>query len=274
MRVARRAGSAHAAIATAASSAVDRDRAPPDRSALTPNSWLSRLLRSAQRAGGAEHEAAADQQQPFAQHQLEDRRRAAAERDADADLLAPLRHQVGEHAVDADRREEQRDRAEAERQQHRRAPASPATRSIRSSIVWMSKTGSSRSICDTRRARASASASGSPAVLDGEGQHARRVLRHREVVRADRTGRPRSDRRSLMSCIDADDGEEHGLVGDREQVVDVRSACTCGGRSDPGPARSAARASRRTMIGAWPVGAVALVEEPSARAASTPIASK
>ena len=37
---------------------------------------------------------------------------AGAERHADADLLRALRHRVRQHAVDADRREHQRDRAE------------------------------------------------------------------------------------------------------------------------------------------------------------------
>ena len=104
IRVARRAGSAQATTATAARIAVTATRTSGS-AALTPNSWLSRLLRSDDRADRAEHEAAGDQHQPFAQHQLEDRAGAAAERDADADLASPLGHEIRQHAVDADRRQ-------------------------------------------------------------------------------------------------------------------------------------------------------------------------
>ena len=72
-------------------------------------------------ANGAEHESTGNQHGALAQHQLEDRAGAAPERDADADLLGPLRHQIRQDAVDADRRQQQRHDAEAERQQDRRA---------------------------------------------------------------------------------------------------------------------------------------------------------
>src|SRR5438128_124804 len=42
-------------------------------------------------------------------------RYGGAERHADADLLGPLRHQVGEHPIDADEREQERDRADGGR---------------------------------------------------------------------------------------------------------------------------------------------------------------
>ena len=87
IRVARRAGSAHAATATSARSARHGDEHERIGRADAEQLALEAL---AQRDGAdrAEHEAAADQHQPFAQHQLEDRPRAAAERDANADLLA------------------------------------------------------------------------------------------------------------------------------------------------------------------------------------------
>ena len=64
-----------------------------------------------------------EQPEPFGHDQAEDPPAVAAERHADADLLAPLRHLVGEHAVDADRGQEQRDAAEQRGQQHRRLAA-------------------------------------------------------------------------------------------------------------------------------------------------------
>ena len=73
-------------------------------------------------ADRSEREASRDEQQAFAQDELENAGGAAAQRDSDADLLRPLRHQIRQDAIDADRREKQRHGAEPERQQHRRSP--------------------------------------------------------------------------------------------------------------------------------------------------------
>ena len=60
--------------------------------------------------------------------------RVAAERHPDPDLARSLADLVGEHAVDAHRGQQQRDGAERERQQHRRAPRVAATVPTRSGI--------------------------------------------------------------------------------------------------------------------------------------------
>ena len=72
MRVARRAGSAHATTATTASSAGD-GREHERIGGADAEQLALEALAQRERADRAEHEAGADQQQPLAQHQLEDR---------------------------------------------------------------------------------------------------------------------------------------------------------------------------------------------------------
>src|SRR5207302_10025808 len=51
----------------------------------------------------------------LAQHLADDTADARAERHADTDLLGALRHHIGQDAVDADEREQERDRADGGR---------------------------------------------------------------------------------------------------------------------------------------------------------------
>ena len=107
----------------------------------------------------------AEQPEALRDDQAEDPAAVAAERHADADLLAPLRHLVRQHAVDADRGEEQRDRAEQHREHHRRPPAHQRLLDALLHRLAPQKNGSSGSIAVTCcRIALDDATSGSPAV--------------------------------------------------------------------------------------------------------------
>ena len=72
-------------------------------------------------AGQATGQAHGDQQQALIHHQPQDSPAVAAQSHPDADLAGPLADLIRQHAVEADRRQQQRDDAERQRQHHRRA---------------------------------------------------------------------------------------------------------------------------------------------------------
>jgi hypothetical protein len=107
----------------------------------------------------------------------------APERHADPDLAGPLPHLVREHAVDANRGQEQRHRAEADRQQHRGPPA--IERPLHALVhrehveeLHLRIDLRQRALNDVRERRRIA------ARPDGEPDVAPRGLRVRDVVRA------------------------------------------------------------------------------------------
>ena len=96
-----------------------------------------RLQRAAQeeRARQPEQRARAHDQRAFAQHEPEDARSASAERHANADLAASLRHLIREHTVDADCGKEQRHGARSRRPAASGFADRPAPPTVRSAIV-------------------------------------------------------------------------------------------------------------------------------------------
>ena len=75
-----------------------------------------------ERADGPQDHAADRQAESFTKHKSDDRPRRTSQGHAHANLAPPLRHEVGEHAVQANRREEQRNRCKEHRQLHRVRP--------------------------------------------------------------------------------------------------------------------------------------------------------
>ena len=117
MRLARCAGISPAAADTSASSsdrrsAITRIAAPGCRRAAS-----TRSCPSSQRRRNADGEADRQQHQHFAHHHPDHDARLRAEREADAELLLAPRDDERHHAVEADRREQRRQQAEAGRQQ-------------------------------------------------------------------------------------------------------------------------------------------------------------
>ena len=107
-RLARRAGRKHASIATPARTAVTTLNVSASVGP-TPNSWLRRSRVAANEPSESDDDADGDDSHPFDDDHPNDLTRLGAERDANADFVRALRHGVAQHAVDADRAEQQRD---------------------------------------------------------------------------------------------------------------------------------------------------------------------
>ena len=130
----------------------------------TPKSCVSIARRIAKAPAKPHDDAEPQQREPFRDDEPEDAPAVAAEREADADFLAPLRHLVGEHAVDPDRREEQRvmpPKSDASSIGARRFTSDSSTRCC---IGLTEKNGSSGSISRTCARMLPAIADGSPTV--------------------------------------------------------------------------------------------------------------
>ena len=94
----------------------------------TPNSSVRIRRVSSKRSGDANrHSADSASTIPLLTTSPQDGDPRSAQRHADADLARALAHQVGQHAVDADRRQRQRDEGEARRAAAWRSAAAPAT---------------------------------------------------------------------------------------------------------------------------------------------------
>ena len=133
-------------------------------SADTSNSRLCVTRVSADRAGDADAKADADRRQRVAHDHRQHVVRARAERHADADLAALLRDRVRDDAVQAERGEQ---RGDARRRCRSARPAHVNPDRLRfqiSSIVRMSASASSGSICLTASRIAGTAAAASPAV--------------------------------------------------------------------------------------------------------------
>ena len=89
----------------------------------TLNNRVQQILREPEGRGQADPEPDTRGQQTLLQDERQDRLAVRAERLADAELPHPLRDVEGEDAVDANRREQERHRAEQRKQHHRRAAA-------------------------------------------------------------------------------------------------------------------------------------------------------
>ena len=72
-----------------------------------------------EQADPTDEQSGSDEHQPFAQNKSKDTCGAAAERDTYSDFFPALCDEIGEHAVDANRRQEQRDEPKREREQRR-----------------------------------------------------------------------------------------------------------------------------------------------------------
>ena len=218
MRAARRAGSAQAASATSASRTATASitRGSPAR---TPKSWLSRLGRSASAPAAPDDEPDPEQQQPFAHHEIEDAARAAAERDPHRDLARALRDQVGEDAVEADGREQQRHHAEPERELGGRASVEqrPLHELVHRPHVEERQLAVERR---DRRAQRRRERGVARPRLHGEGHEPRAVLRDRVVAGA-HGALALGDVVQLDVGDYADDGQEDGLFGHGQQPVEV-----------------------------------------------------
>ena len=101
-------GSTRRSRATAASAEGTSTNVRGSR-ALTPNSSPDNTCVSARAPGDPDGEPGAGQLHSAAQHHPQDAAAIGAERHPDADLVSPLGCRVRQHAVDADRRQHQRD---------------------------------------------------------------------------------------------------------------------------------------------------------------------
>ena len=122
-----RAGMRHAAPTTT-SSPTTTDAYVDTSSAVTPNNSPRQQPAAGERADDAERETDHRPPQPLThdEHQHVPRRRA--ERETNAEFARARRDHVREHAVDADRREQQRDRGEARCERECEAPRREARR--------------------------------------------------------------------------------------------------------------------------------------------------
>ena len=117
---ARRAGSRHAASAVTAASATATANATPSPDD-TPYSRLDSARPSANAPAAPAARADQRQPQPLPDDQPQHVARLRAERHPHAQLLPPLVHAERQHAVDAERRQHERQRREHAHQQHQRA---------------------------------------------------------------------------------------------------------------------------------------------------------
>ena len=157
---ARQAGTAHAVIATPASSAITPRYVTGSRRRNAKQHRDDGLGRR-DRAADADRDAEPGERHPLADDQREDVPARRAQRRAHPDLAGPLGHAAGEHAVDAGGREHQRRERERLEQisAKRRSAADAATRS---SMVATRTIGWSLSTDQTARRTAGARAAASP----------------------------------------------------------------------------------------------------------------
>ena len=168
--------------------------------------------------------------------------RRRAERHADADLVRALRHEVRHHAVDADRRQQQRQSTAKQRQQLHREPAlRPAPPRRTSSIVRTPNTGSFGSTARTSRRQRSA-----------EQSTDRAPVRTTSVIQARGSAAPsgRASARRLLEPLAVHVATTPTIVIQRWRRLrgpppEVRaSPARCACRSHPRRQRTAARSSR------------------------------
>ena len=157
-----------------------------------------------------------------------------AERHADADLLRPLRHRVRQHAVDADRREHQRDRRRTARNM---IPNSRYCQKLRCRRVFHRRDLEDRQ----RRIRQPdllADRRGDRRRIAGDADREARVQRRLERIR--HVGR-RGHRLVAVALEVPEVGDD---ADDREPVRDrVRPSAGSAGRSDPRHPRTASPSS-------------------------------
>ena len=115
------------------------------------------------------------------QHQPGDRARARAERHAHAELPLPCGGDAGEHRIHADRREQQRQRAERRHEQHRELPAARALRRRTARNVIARCSASPRSIAASSRSTGLTQRQRVAARAQHEGREAARTLPARSV---------------------------------------------------------------------------------------------